>query len=273
MCKSDAQIHSIKINQHALFLEERKILSLPNEIYSNKDNPKLLSYKKKLDDMEDKKFVIQYEGVDLSFDKTILKSINLEIEKGEFVYLIGKTGSGKSSLLRSIYADIPIEQGEAMVCGFDLNRIRKSQIPMLRRKLGIVFQDFQLLKDRSVFDNLAFVLKATGWKDKKVIREKILQALDDVGLLNKTDEQACDLSEGEMQRVAIARAIVNQPELILADEPTGNLDPITSEEIVELLLKINKKHGTTVLMATHDYIVIDKFRARVIACEDGKIVY
>ena len=222
--------------------------------------------------MEEKQYVIQYEDVSLSFDKTVLRNVNLEILKGEFVYLIGKTGSGKSSLLRSIYADVPIDEGAARVCGFDLNKLKKSQIPLLRRKLGIVFQDFQLLKDRSVYDNLAFVLKATGWKDKKAMRERILQALDDVGLLTKTDEQACDLSEGEMQRVAIARAIVNQPELILADEPTGNLDPITSEEIVDLLMHINKKHGTTVLMATHDYIVIDKFRSRVIACEDGKIV-
>lgn len=222
--------------------------------------------------MEEKQYVIQYEDVALSFDKTILKDIKLEILKGEFVYIIGKTGSGKSSLLRSIYADVPIDEGAARVCGFDLNKLKKSQIPLLRRKLGIVFQDFQLLKDRSVYDNLAFVLKATGWKDKKAMRDRILQALDDVGLLNKADEQACDLSEGEMQRVAIARAIVNRPELILADEPTGNLDPITSEEIVELLMHINKKHGTTVLMATHDYIVIDKFRSRVIACEDGKIV-
>lgn len=222
--------------------------------------------------MEEKQYVIQYEDVALSFDKTVLRNVNLEILKGEFVYLIGKTGSGKSSLLRSIYADVQIDEGAARVCGFDLNKLKKSQIPLLRRKLGIVFQDFQLLKDRSVYDNLAFVLKATGWKDKKAMRERILQALDDVGLLTKTDEQACDLSEGEMQRVAIARAIVNQPELILADEPTGNLDPITSEEIVDLLMHINKKHGTTVLMATHDYIVIDKFRSRVIACEDGKIV-
>mgnify|MGYP002621464231 FL=1 len=222
--------------------------------------------------MEEKQYVIQYEDVALSFDKTILKDIKLEILKGEFVYIIGKTGSGKSSLLRSIYADVPIDEGAARLCGFDLNKLKKSQIPLLRRKLGIVFQDFQLLKDRSVYDNLAFVLKATGWKDKKAMRDRILQALDDVGLLNKADEQACDLSEGEMQRVAIARAIVNRPELILADEPTGNLDPITSEKIVELLMHINKKHGTTVLMATHDYIVIDKFRSRVIACEDGKIV-
>ena len=222
--------------------------------------------------MENTESVIKYSGVDLEFEKTILSGVNLDIKKGEFVYLIGKTGSGKSSLLKSIYADIRIEVGSAYVCGFTLNGLKKSKIPLLRRKLGIIFQDFQLLKDRSVYDNLAFVLKATGWKDKKAMNERILQALDDVGLLMKANEQACDLSEGEMQRVSIARAIVNQPELILADEPTGNLDPITSEEIVQLLMEINKKHGTTVLMATHDYIVLDKFRAKVIACEDGKIV-
>ncbi len=222
--------------------------------------------------MKNNESVIRYSSVDIDFEKNILSNVNLDIKKGEFVYLIGKTGSGKSSLLKSIYADIRIDVGSAYVCGFTLNGLKKSKIPLLRRKLGIIFQDFQLLKDRSVYDNLAFVLKATGWKDKKAMNERILQALDDVGLLMKANEQACDLSEGEMQRVSIARAIVNQPELILADEPTGNLDPITSEEIVQLLMKINAKHGTTVLMATHDYIVLDKFRARVIACEEGKIV-
>jgi cell division transport system ATP-binding protein len=222
--------------------------------------------------MENNESVIRYSSVDIDFEKNILSNVNLDIKKGEFVYLIGKTGSGKSSLLKSIYADIRIDVGSAYVCGFTLNGLKKSKIPLLRRKLGIIFQDFQLLKDRSVYDNLAFVLKATGWKDKKAMNERILQALDDEGLLMKANEQACDLSEGEMQRVSIARAIVNQPELILADEPTGNLDPITSEEIVQLLMKINAKHGTTVLMATHDYIVLDKFRARVIACEEGKIV-
>jgi cell division transport system ATP-binding protein len=222
--------------------------------------------------MENNESVIRYSSVDIDFEKNILSNVNLDIKKGEFVYLIGKTGSGKSSLLKSIYADIRIDVGSAYVCGFTLNGLKKSKIPLLRRKLGIIFQDFQLLKDRSVYDNLAFVLKATGWKDKKAMNERILQALDDVGLLMKANEQACDLSEGEMQRVSIARAIVNQPELILADEPTGNLDPITSEEIVQLLMKINAKHGATVLMATHDYIVLDKFRARVIACEEGKIV-
>lgn len=222
--------------------------------------------------MENTESVIKYSGVDLEFEKTILSGVNLDIKKGEFVYLIGKTGSGKTSLLKSLYADIRIDVGSAYVCGFTLNGLKKSKIPLLRCKLGIIFQDFQLLKDRSVYDNLSFVLKATGWKDKKAMNERILQALDDVGLLMKANEQACDLSEGEMQRVSIARAIVNQPELILADEPTGNLDPITSEEIVQLLMDINKKHGTTVLMATHDYIVLDKFRAKIIACEDGKIV-
>lgn len=222
--------------------------------------------------MDEKKYVINFEGVDLAFDQPVLSDINLTLEKGEFVYLIGKTGSGKSSLLKSVYADVPIEKGTAVVCGFDLRKIKRRQIPMLRRKLGIIFQDFQLLKDRSVYDNLAFVLRATGWRDRKAMKTRILQALDDVGLLMKAEEQACDLSEGEMQRVVIARAVVNSPELILADEPTGNLDPITSEEIVMLLKHINEKHGTSVLMATHDYIVIDKCRAKVIACEDGKII-
>lgn len=222
--------------------------------------------------MENQECVIKYSGVSLSIDKTILTDVNLEIKKGEFVYLIGKTGSGKSSLLRSIYADIPIETGSAYVCGFTLNGLKRSKIPLLRRKLGIVFQDFQLLKDRSVYDNLAFVLKATGWKDKKAMKERILQSLDDVGLLMKANVQACDLSEGEQQRVTIARAIVNNPELILADEPTAQLDPITSEEIVQLLMHINQKHGTTVLMATHDYIVLEKYRARILACEEGKII-
>ena len=221
--------------------------------------------------MEEKQYVIQYEDVALSFDKTVLRNVNLEILKGEFVYLIGKTGSGKSSLLRSIYADVPIDEGAARVCGFDLNKLKKSQIPLLRRKLGIVFQDFQLLKDRSVYDNLAFVLKATGWKDKKAMRERILQALDDVGLLTKTDEQACDLSEGEMQRVAIARAIVNQPELILADEPTGNLDSKSGTGIMELFRRINKENGITILMVTHS-LECAAYSDKVITLCDGCII-
>ncbi len=221
--------------------------------------------------MEEKQYVIQYEDVDLSFDKMILTGINLTIEKGEFVYLIGKTGSGKSSLLRSIYADIPIEAGAARVCGFDLNKMRRSQIPMLRRKLGIVFQDFQLLKDRSVFDNLAFVLRATGMKDKQAMKERILQALDDVGLLQKAEEQACDLSEGEMQRVSIARAIVNNPELILADEPTGNLDRKHSKEIIDMLKLSNRNWKQTILLITHDEKIALE-ADRIVTIEDGRII-
>lgn len=215
---------------------------------------------------------IYMKNVSLSYEKTILTDINLEIKKGEFVYLIGKTGAGKSTLLRAIYADIPIESGEGKVCGFDLKNISKRNIPLLRRKLGIVFQDMQLLNDRNVFNNLAFVLKATGSKDKNFIKTRVMQCLEMVGLQDKAEVFPYNLSEGEMQRIVLARAMVNQPELIIADEPTGNLDPITSEEIVKLLLKLNKENNTTILMATHDYLIISDFRNRVISCENGKII-
>lgn len=215
---------------------------------------------------------IYMKNVSLSYEKTILTDINLEIKKGEFVYLIGKTGAGKSTLLRAIYADIPIESGEGKVCGFDLKNIGKRNIPLLRRKLGIVFQDMQLLNDRNVFNNLAFVLKATGSKDKNFIKTRVMQCLEMVGLQDKAEAFPYNLSEGEMQRIVLARAMVNQPELIIADEPTGNLDPITSEEIVKLLLKLNKENNTTILMATHDYLIISDFRNRVISCENGKII-
>ncbi len=215
---------------------------------------------------------IYMKNVSLSYEKTILTDINLEIKKGEFVYLIGKTGAGKSTLLRAIYADIPIESGEGKVCGFDLKNISKRNIPLLRRRLGIVFQDMQLLNDRNVFNNLAFVLKATGSKDKNFIKTRVMQCLEMVGLQDKAEAFPYNLSEGEMQRIVLARAMVNQPELIIADEPTGNLDPITSEEIVKLLLKLNKENNTTILMATHDYLIISDFRNRVISCENGKII-
>lgn len=215
---------------------------------------------------------IYMKNVSLSYEKTILTDINLEIKKGEFVYLIGKTGAGKSTLLRAIYADIPIESGEGKVCGFDLKNISKRNIPLLRRKLGIVFQDMQLLNDRNVFNNLAFVLKATGSKDKNFIKTRVMQCLEMVSLQDKAEAFPYNLSEGEMQRIVLARAMVNQPELIIADEPTGNLDPITSEEIVKLLLKLNKENNTTILMATHDYLIISDFRNRVISCENGKII-
>lgn len=215
---------------------------------------------------------IYMKNVSLSYEKTILTDINLEIKKGEFVYLIGKTGAGKSTLLRAIYADIPIESGEGRICGFALKNISKRNIPLLRRKLGIVFQDMQLLNDRNVFNNLAFVLKATGSKDKNFIKTRVMQCLEMVGLQDKAEAFPYNLSEGEMQRIVLARAMVNQPELIIADEPTGNLDPITSEEIVKLLLKLNKENNTTILMATHDYLIISDFRNRVISCENGKII-
>lgn len=215
---------------------------------------------------------IYMKNVSLSYERAILTDINLEIKKGEFVYLIGKTGAGKSTLLRAIYADIPIESGEGVVCGFDLKNISKRNIPLLRRKLGIVFQDMQLLNDRNVFNNLTFVLKATGNKDKNFIKTRVMQCLEMVGLQDKAEAFPYNLSEGEMQRIVLARAMVNQPELIIADEPTGNLDPITSEEIVKLLLKLNKENNTTILMATHDYLIISDFRNRVISCENGKII-
>lgn len=223
-------------------------------------------------DEKTKDLSVFMKNVSLSYDKTILTDINLTIKKGEFVYLIGKTGAGKSTLLRAMYADIPIESGEGEICGFNLKNISKRNIPLLRRKLGIVFQDMQLLNDRTVFNNLAFVLKAIGNKDKNFIRTRVMQCLEEVGLQDKADVYPYNLSEGEMQRIVLARATVNAPEMIIADEPTGNLDPITSEEIVKLLLKLNKENNTTILMATHDYLIINDFRSRVISCENGKII-
>lgn len=215
---------------------------------------------------------VYLKNVCIAYDKNVLTDVNLQIGKGEFVYLIGKTGAGKSTLLRSLYADVSVGSGEAIVCGFNLKDISKKNIPLLRRKLGIVFQDIQLLNDRTVFDNLAFVLKAIGIRDKSIIKEKVINALKEVALEYKADVYPYTLSEGESQRIVLARAIVADPELIIADEPTGNLDPITSEEIVKLLFKINKDKGTTILMATHDYLIINDFRSRVISCEDGKII-
>ena len=200
----------------------------------------------------------------------ILSGINLTIKKGEFVYLIGKTGTGKSSLLKTLYADLPVIEGNATVVDFSLTKIKKKEIPFLRRKLGIVFQDFQLLIDRSVHDNLLFVLKATGWKQKNLINDRINEVLNKVGLHTKGFKMPHQLSGGEQQRVSIARALLNDPELILADEPTGNLDPETSEEII-LLLKEISKNGTAVLMATHDFMMIEKFPSRTLKCEGGKI--
>ncbi|MBL7104121.1 MAG: ATP-binding cassette domain-containing protein [Bacteroidales bacterium] len=201
----------------------------------------------------------------------VLSEVNLKIEKGEFVYLIGKTGSGKSSLLQIIYADLPLKEGSAVVAGHDLSKIRNKEIPFLRRKLGIIFQDFQLLTDRTVAENLHFVMKATGWKDKRKMQERTQDVLDKVGLGTKGFKMPHQLSGGEQQRVGVARALVNDPEIILADEPTGNLDPETSKGIMKLLFDIGKT-GRAVLMATHNYTLFKEFPARTLKCEDGKVV-
>jgi len=204
-------------------------------------------------------------------DKLVLQNVDLDIESGEFVYLIGKTGSGKSSLLQILYADLELKVGEASVCGYDLSKIKRYEVPFLRRKLGIVFQDFQLLDDRNVEENFKFVLKATGWKDKNEIDKRILEVLDQVGMIDKLKVMPHQLSGGEQQRIAIARSLLNHPEIILADEPTGNLDPETSNGIMKLLLKICDL-GKTVIMATHNYNIIQKFPGRIVKCEDGVII-
>lgn len=200
----------------------------------------------------------------------VLSNISLEVGKGEFVYLIGKTGSGKSSLLKTLYGELPLKQGDASVAGFNLNNLKRKDIPFLRRKLGIVFQDFQLLSDRTVYENLRFVMKATGWKDEKQIKERINSVLKKTNLEFKGDKMPFELSGGEQQRVSVARALVNEPEIILADEPTGNLDPDTSAEIMTLLLEI-AKNGTAILFATHDIILFDKFPARTLKFENGNV--
>ena len=216
--------------------------------------------------------VIEYRDVEiLRQELTVLKNVNLSVEEGEFVYLIGKVGSGKSSLIKTMYAEIPIESGEAKVFDYDLAEIRRRDVPMLRRKIGVVFQDFQLLTDRSVADNLLFVLKATGWKEKEEMQERIDEVLKQVGMENKSYKMPHELSGGEQQRVVIARSILNKPKLILADEPTGNLDPETGHQIVLLLRGIAEK-GTAVIMATHNINLVEEFPGRVIKCEDKKVV-
>ncbi len=200
----------------------------------------------------------------------VLKDVNLDMYPGDFYYLVGKTGSGKSSLMKTLYGDLPLVEGKGYVAGYDLNSLKDKQIPYLRRKLGIVFQDFKLLNDRSVFDNLAFVLRATGWKDKTLIKNRIQEVLQKVEIGSKGFKMPFELSGGEQQRVAIARALLNDPLLILADEPTGNLDPRTSIEVMKVLDDINKS-GTAVLMATHDYSLILKFHHTTLKCENGKV--
>ncbi len=200
----------------------------------------------------------------------ILDQVNVRIENGEFVYLVGKTGSGKSSLLKTLYGELPLTEGTGNIVGYDLKKLKRRWIPFLRRKLGIVFQDFQLLPDRTVEENLKFVMKATGWKDKNKMTARILELLERVGLSGKENKLPHQLSGGEQQRVSIARALINDPVLILADEPTGNLDPETSEEILRLLFEISNS-GRAVLMATHDYTIMEKFPFRTLKTENGKL--
>lgn len=202
----------------------------------------------------------------------ILNNVNLNVDQGEFVYLVGKTGTGKSSLLKTLYGELPLTQGEGTVNGFNLRDMDWKKVPFLRRSLGVVFQDFQLLTDRTVHENLRFVLKATGWKDENLMEEKINDVLDKVGLKSKGFKMPFEMSGGEQQRVDIARALLNSPKLILADEPTGNLDPETSDEIMNLLFQVSKDYNTAVIMATHDFMVIKKFPARLVKTEGGKVI-
>lgn len=218
------------------------------------------------------KTVVSIQNVDIfQQDHLVLKEVNLEVNKGDFFYIIGKTGSGKSSLLKTLYADLPIVSGEARVVGYDLDKLKRKEIPFLRRKLGIVFQEFQLLQDRSIDENLFFVMRATGWKDKKAMREKADEVLGKVGLQNKGYKMPHQVSGGEQQRLGIARALLNNPVLILADEPTGNLDPQSSEGIMDVLMDISK-NDCAVLMATHDYSLFKKFPATTYVCENGRLV-
>lgn len=216
--------------------------------------------------------IIEFEHANIfQKDHLILKDVNVSINKGEFVYLVGKVGSGKTSLIKTINAEIPLVEGEARVAGYDLTKLKTKQTPLLRRKLGIVFQDFKLLTDRTIYDNLLFVLKATGWKNKTEINDRIAEVLDRVALSYKGYKMPHQLSGGEQQRVVIARALLNDPEIILADEPTGNLDPETSENLMKLLLEISN-NGRAVVMATHDYNMVKKFPARTIKFENGKLI-
>ncbi|CAI8298795.1 MAG: Cell division ATP-binding protein FtsE [Formosa sp. Hel3_A1_48] len=215
--------------------------------------------------------VLKLDNASIFQDKNlILNEVNIDVKKGEFVYLIGKTGTGKSSLLKTLYGDLELAHGTGQIVGFDLNTLKDKSIPFLRRKLGIVFQDFKLLNDRTINNNLDFVLRATGWKDKIKIKQKIEDVLTKVNMQNKGHKFPYELSGGEQQRVAIARALLNDPELILADEPTGNLDPETSMEVMEVMQDLNKK-GNTIFMATHDYGLLLKYPSKTLKCENNRI--
>lgn len=216
--------------------------------------------------------IIDYKNVEvLRKELLVLKNVNFQLEEGQFVYLIGRVGSGKSSLMKTMYAEVPIEMGEARIFDYDLSAIRRKDVPMLRRQIGVVFQDFQLLSDRSVYDNLLFVLKATGWKNKTDIDERINEVLSEVGMEHKSYKMPHELSGGEQQRIAIARALLNRPKLILADEPTGNLDQETGHQIMLLLHRICAE-GTAVIMATHNIQLTEDFPARVVKCEDKNVI-
>ena len=217
--------------------------------------------------------VVQLEHVNIyQSGNLILQEVNFEVQKGEFVYLVGKTGTGKSSLLKTLYGEITLTEGQGKVVGFDLKEMDWKKLPFLRRNLGIVFQDFQLLTDRNVHENLRFVLKATGWQDEQLINQKINDVLAKVGLQNKGFKMTFEISVGEQQRVDIARALLNSPKLILADEPTGSLDPETSDEIMQILFQIAKEDGTAIVMATHDFMVVNKFPSRTLTTEGGRLV-
>lgn len=216
--------------------------------------------------------IIDYKNVEvLRKELLVLKNVNFQLEEGQFVYLIGRVGSGKSSLMKTMYAEVPIEMGEARIFDYDLSAIRRKDVPMLRRQIGVVFQDFQLLSDRSVYDNLLFVLKATGWKNKTDIDERINEVLSEVGMEHKSYKMPHELSGGEQQRIAIARALLNRPKLILADEPTGNLDQETGHQIMSLLHRICAE-GTAVIMATHNIQLTEDFPAMVVKCEDKNVI-
>jgi cell division transport system ATP-binding protein len=215
--------------------------------------------------------ILQYKDVNVFYDtKPVLNDVSFMLSKGEFVYLVGRTGSGKSTLMKSIYADIKVNSGMAYVAGFDLLKLKSSQVPLLRRKIGIVFQDFQLLSDRTVAENLYFVLRATGWTQKGKMKARVTDVLLRVGLSSSLEKYPLQLSGGEQQRVVIARALLNEPTILIADEPTGNLDPEVAEGIMKLFLEINKS-GTAVLMATHNLAFLKQFPARVLECKDGRI--